>query len=230
MAWTTATPTPAQAAKADRFVALVESKRRDVETALNAGQSAKRCQAWIDANGYGSILPRTWNGAADEEKFTTIARRATLLERYRTGLIGGSLGMRDTPAIAGDLSIVGPMPAPEGAPPVYSLGVIPLLAIVVVGGIVLLAAAITTAIGFYSDTRAEEEQTKRKIADLDAAAAKAGGSVAANWTAFKQANADADGGILGALKGGIGSLVLVALILGGVYVAGKALERKGAAA
>lgn len=226
MPWTTATPTPEQHRKAERFCAAVESARASVERCLNAGKSARDCQAWIAANKYGAILPSTWNGASDEARFTTIARRATLLERYRAGLLAGSLGMRDTPGIVGDLNIVGPVPAPEGSPPVYSLGVIPLLAIVIVGGVVLLAAAITTALGFYASTKKAEEETKRKIADLDLAASKAGGSVAANWKAFKDANAEANGGILGALGKNLGIIAVVGGLIALAIVASKALPQR----
>ncbi len=226
MAWTTATPTSDQQRKAERFCAAVVSARSGVERCLNTGKAARDCQAWITANKYGAILPSTWNGKPDEDKFTTYARRATLLERYRAGLLDGSLAMRDTPGIVGDLNIVGPVPAPEGAPPVYSLGVIPLLAIVIVGGIVLLAAAITTALGFYASCKKAEEETKRKIADLDLAAAKAGGSVAANWDAFKKTNAEANGGILGALGKNLGIIAVIGGLIALAIIGSKAIPQR----
>lgn len=228
---TTRPPTAEETRTAERFVSGVLGNRSTVKRCLDAGAAARDCQAWINSQGLAGVLPSTWRGAPDEDAHATIARRATVLERYAADLqMGGRIYVQNNSAIAGDLNLVIPAPYPEGGPPVYSLGVIPILVIVVGAIVVLIAAAITTSLGFYANVRAKEEETKKRIADLDLAAAKAGGSTAANWKAFKDANAEANGGILGALGKNLGSIAVFGGLIALAIILSKSLpERKAAA-
>jgi hypothetical protein len=216
-------------ARVERFAEIVISNRENVARCLNTGEAAKGCQAWIASQGLGAVLPATF-APSDEAEFQTIARRATLLERYVAEMQGGRLSFRPWPAGSTDFDITTGAPAPEGGPPVFSFGVIPVLVIIVGAVIVLLAAAITTAIGFYADVRRKEEETKRKIADLDLAAAKAGGSTASNWAEYKKTNAEANGGILGALGKNLGTIAIIGGIIAIAIIASKALPQRKAAA
>jgi len=220
-------PTAEQMARVERFAGIVISNRGNVERCLNAGQAARGVQAWRDSQGLGAVLPSTF-AAGDDAEFQTIARRATLLERYVAEMQAGRLSFRPWPA--DEIDITTAAPAPEGGPPVYSFGVIPILAIVVGAVIVLLAGAIATSLGFYANVRAKEEETKKKIADLDLAAAKAGGSTASNWAAYKAANAEANGGILGALGKNLGTIAIIGGLIALAIVASKALPQRKAAA
>ena len=221
-------PTAEQMARVERFAQIVISNRGNVERCLNTGQAARGVQAWIGSQGLTMALPAVFS-AADNEEFETIARRATLLERYVAELIAGRLSFRPWPD-SGEIDITCAAPAPEGGPPVFSFGVIPILAIIVGAVVVLLAAAITTSLGFYANVRKKEEETKQKIGDLDLAAAKAGGSTASNWAAYKAANAEANGGILGALGKNLGTIAIVGGLIALAIVASKALPQRKAAA
>jgi outer membrane murein-binding lipoprotein Lpp len=219
---TTRQPTPGELQKVNRFLRLVKDNRSNVAQCLNTGRAARDVQGWIDSQGLGGVLPRTWNGATDQAEFDNIARRATLLERYAFGLETGSIFFR---VFGDDIEIVIPAPAPEGSPPGYSLGIVPLVIAIVVG-VVLLAGAITTAIGFYMNTRAKEAEERKRIAELDAAAARAGGDVAARWNAYKKDNAAANEGFFGKLGSNLGIVAVVGgiialAIIGSKYASGK---------
>ena len=199
--------TAAEARFADRFVALVQSKRAAIETTLNAGRAALKAQAWIDSNGYTSILPRVANPATDTIAFNAIAKRATLLEQYQAGLVGGSLGFRLN-SRGDDLDVVTDVKS-ETTPAAF--GLVWYIPIGVVA--VLIAAALSVAVGFYESAEKSREETKRKMAELDLSAARAGGDVASRWETYKKEHKDEDGGFLGSLGKG----------LGGVAVAGAAI-------
>lgn len=220
-------PTAEQMERVERFAQIVISNRGNVERCLNAGQAARGVQNWIGSQGLTMALPAVFS-AADVEEFETIARRATLLERYVAELQAGRLSFRPWPVA--EIDITTSAPAPEGGPPVYSFGVLPILAIIVGAVIVLLAGAIATSLGFYANVRKKEEETKQKIADLDLAAAKAGGSTASNWAAYKATNAEANGGILGALGKNLGTIAIVGGLIALAIVASKALPQRKAAA
>lgn len=217
-------PTPNELAKVNEFLRLVKSNRDNVSACLNSGRAVRDAQIWIDSQGaeFTKNFPRAWRGAPDQAEFENIARRATLLERYASGLEGGTLFFR-LDAAGGDIEIV--YPEKEGGPPAFSLGIVPLVIAIVVG-VVLLAGAITTAIAFYMDTRKKESEERRRIAELDAAAAKAGGDVAARWNQYKKDNAKANGGFFDKLGESFGSITviggLVALaIIGSKWDAGR---------
>lgn len=216
---TTREPTAAEARLATRFTDLVKSKRAAITRCLNTGQAAADAQRWIDSHGYGGILPRVWNDASDRPTFETIARRATVLEKYVTGLEARSVYFQPT-TDGRDIDIVSPVAASQEEWPTYSLGILPLIIVGVV--IVLVAAAIATAIGFYESAKKSEEETKRRLADLDLAAAKAGGSVASNWKQYKADNAKANGGILGALGENMGTIAIGGVLIALVIIFSKA--------
>jgi len=117
---------------------------------------------------------------------------------------------------------IAPVASPEQYPaPVFSLGFLPL--VIVIGVVVVfLAAAITTAIGFYEDSKKQEDATKKRIAELDAEAAKAGGDVAARWKQYKSDNAKANGGILASLGENMGTIAVVGGLIALAIIASKA--------
>jgi hypothetical protein len=201
-------PTTTELAKVTRFFREVYGNRQRVIDCLNAGRAARSSQVWIDSQGLGVALPRVWNDAIDGPRFANIARRATLLERYVAGLEMRHFYFRLT-ADGSDIEIATDATSKkENVPPAYSFGIVPLVIALVVG-VVLLAGAITTAIAFYMDTRKTEAETKKRIAELDAAAAKAGGDVAARWNAYKKDNAAENDGFFGKLGSNLGILAVV---------------------
>jgi hypothetical protein len=219
-------PTAAELAKVRQFIAKVHEARPLVERALNCGRAMRRAQAWIDARGYGAILPRVWTPATDGAYFEQMAFRATLLERYAYGLETNELFFRLTPD-GNDIEIVSP--PGESVPPAYALGN-PLIIVAIVAG-VLIVAAIAVAIGMIVDYFKTESLTKKKIAELDSAAAKAGGDVAKNWKAYKDQNAAADGSILAELKPVLSTVAIVGGLIALAVIGSKVLpQRKGAAA
>jgi hypothetical protein len=190
---------------ADRFISLVQSKRAAIEATLNTGRAARKAQTWIDANGYRAALPVV-STAVDLVGFNKIAQRATLLEQYQAGLVGRSLGFRLT-ASGSDLDVLSETKT-ESTPPAFGI-----IWYIPIGAAVLIAAALSVAVSFYESAEKSREETKRRMAELDLAAAKAGGDVASRWETYKKDHKDEDGGFLGSLGKG----------LGGVAVAGAAI-------
>ena len=218
-------PTAAELAKVRQFIAKVHEARPLVVRALDSGRACRRAQAWIDARGYGAILPRVWNPVPDTARMEQLAFRATLLERYAYGLEVQDLFFRLTPD-GNDIEILA-TPG-ESVPPAYALGN-PLIIVAIVAG-VLIVAAIAVAIGMIVDYFKTESLNKKAIADLDAAAAKAGGAVAANWKAYKDQNAAADGSFLAELKPVLGTVAIVGGLIALAIIASKVLPQRKAAA
>lgn len=219
-------PTAYELAKVREFIDTVHKARPLVERALNCGRALRRAQAWIDARGYGAILPRVWTPAPDSAYFERLAFRATLLERYAYGLETNELFFRLTPD-GKDIEIV--TPPGESVPPAYALGIAPLVVVALVAG-VLIVAAIAVAIAMIADYFKTESLTKKKIAELDSAAAKAGGAVAANWKAYKDQNAAADGSILAELKPVLSTVAIVGGLIALAVIGSKVLPQRKAAA
>jgi len=197
---------------ADRFVSLVQSKHAAIESTLNAGRAAFKAQTWIRANGYSKILPVV-STTMDFVDFNMIAKRATLLEQYQAGLVGGSLGFRLT-ASGNDLDIVTDTKT-ESTPAAF--GVVWYIPVGVVA--VLIASALSVAVSFYESAEKAREETKRRMAELDLAAAKSGGDVASRWEKYKEEHKDEDGGFLHDLKSGVSMVLLagLALVLFGLF-------------
>ena len=200
-------PTPNELEKVKRFFGVVYSNRQRVIDCLNAGRAARSSQKWIDSQGLHGSFPLVWDDAFDSPRFATIARRATLLETYVSELEMRRLVFRLT-SDGSDIEIVSEGAPKEKTPPAFSFGIVPLVIAIVVG-VVLLAGAITTAIAFYTNMRKTEADTKKRIAELDAAAARAGGDVAARWNAYKKDNAAENDGFFGKLGSNLGIIAVV---------------------
>jgi hypothetical protein len=167
-----------------------------------------------------------WTPGTDTPYFEQMAFRATLLERYAYGLEVQDLFFRLTPD-GKDIEICA-TPG-ESVPPSYALGN-PLIIVAIVAG-VLIVAAIAVAIGMIVDYFKTDSVNKKAIADLDFAASKAGGAVAANWKAYKEQNAANDGSFLAALKPAIGTIAIVGGLIALAVIGSKVLpQRKGSAA
>jgi len=217
-------PTPYELEKVKRFFGVVYSNRQRAIDCLNAGRAARSAQKWIDSQGLHGSFPLVWDDAFDSPRFATIARRATLLETYVSELEMRRLVFRLT-ADGSDIEIVSESAPKEKTPPAFSFGIVPLVIAIVVG-VVLLAGAITTAIAFYTNMRKTEADTKKRIAELDAAAARAGGDVASRWNAYKKDNAAENDGFFGKLGSNLGIIAVVGgiialAIIGSKYASGK---------
>jgi hypothetical protein len=207
--------TPAEAKPVSRFVELVRSKRRMISRVLEGGNALWDCQQWLNSNGlsYGPVFVDSTDG----KRLQAIGARASKLEDYASGLETQKLFFRPN-ADNTEISIFAPLLA-ESAPvwENVSLGLVPL--IIVVAGIVLVAAAITTAIAFYMDAEKEETIYKKRALDLDAWALKQDPATVAAWKQFKEQNRKANPSFWEGLQDTLGgflpfaAIALVAMVL-----------------
>ena len=199
-------PSSAEARPAVRFLALVRSKRRLISRVLEAGKALWDCQQWIASRGlsYGPVLVDQVDGA----RLQAIGSRATKLEDYASGLESQKLYFRPN-ADNTEISIFAPLLS-ESAPVWEGLGLVPL--IIVVAGIVLVAAAITTAIAFYMDAEKEETIYKKRALDLDKWALQQDPATKAAWKEFKEQNRKANPSFWEGLQDTLGGFLPFAAI------------------
>lgn len=200
--------TPAEAKPVYRFVALVRGKRKLITRTLEGGKALWDCQQWLNSRGlsYGPVFV----DATDGKRLQIIGARASKLEEYASGLETQKLFFRPN-ADNTEISIYAPLlsesaPVWEG----FSLGLVPL--IIVVAGIVLVAAAITTAIAFYMDAEKEETIYKKRALDLDAWALKQDPGTVAAWKQFKEQNRKANPSFWEGLQDTLGGFLPFAAI------------------
>jgi len=191
-----------------RFVELVRSKRAMIARVLEGGKALWDCQQWLNSRGlsYGPVF----SDSTDGKRLQAIGARATKLEDYASGLETQKLYFRPN-ADNTEISVFAPLlsesaPVWEG----FSLGLVPL--IIVVAGIVLVAAAITTAIAFYMDAEKEETIYKKRALDLDKWALQQDPSTQAAWKAFKEQNRKANPSFWEGLQDTLGGFLPFAAI------------------
>lgn len=196
---------------ADRFCAMVINNRGTVTRALAAGGAAAAAQEWINARGI--PFPGVVFSPGEREDFEALARRATTLENYVSALQSRRYFFRCNDSLT-DLDILAPLGTGDENPPEYfqGLGIVPL--IIVVAGIVLVSAAISVAVSFYSDARGKEANKIKRVSELDHWAAKQGGQIAKDWAAFKNQNKAANPSFWDSLSGAFGSAIPFLLIAG----------------
>lgn len=219
-------PTSAEARPALRFIDLVRSKRKLITRALEGGKALWDCQQWLNARGlsYGPVFV----DATDGRRLQAIGARASRLEEYASGLETQKLYFRPNTDNT-EISIFAPLlsesaPVWEGV----SLGLIPL--IIVVAGIVLVAAAITTAIAFYTDAQKEETIYKKRALDLDKWALQQDPATKAAWQTFKEQNRKQNPSFWEGLQDTLGSFLPFAAIALVFAFAMKSRSSKGEAA
>lgn len=201
-------PSSAEARPALRFLELVRSKRKMIARVLEGGKALWDCQQWLNSRGlsYGPVFIDSTDG----KRLQVIAARATKLEDYASGLETQKLYFRPN-ADNTEISIFAPLlsesaPVWEG----FSLGLVPL--IIVVAGIVLLAAAITTAIAFYMDAEKEETIYMKRALELDKWALQQDPATKAAWKTFKDQNRKANPSFWEGLQGTLGGFLPFAAI------------------
>lgn len=204
--------TPEEARPALRFCELVKGKRDLVSRALSAARAAANAQNWVVNNSIGYTGP-LFNDE-DAKKIQLLAERANKLEAYAAGLESQKLFFRPN-ATNSDLNIYRAQES-SSSPDAWAgvaLGIVPL--IIVVAGVVLVAAAISVAIGFYMSAEEEETLYKKRVIELDKWAAGQDDATRAAWEAFKKENGKQDPGFWNGLTGALGSIVpLIAIGLG----------------
>lgn len=200
--------TPAEAAPVYRFISLVRSKRKMVSRVLEGGKALWDCQQWLNSRGlsYGPVFV----DATDGKRLQVLGARASKLEEYASGLETQKLFFRPN-AENTEISIFAPLLSEsahvwEG----ISLGLVPL--IIVVAGIVLVAAALTTAIAFYMDAEKEETIYKKRALELDKWALQQDPATKAAWAKFKTENRKANPSFWEGLQDTLGGFLPFAAI------------------
>lgn len=210
-----------------RFISLVKSKRDLISRALSAAKAASDCQNWCVNNGIGYTGPLF--GAEDSLKVQLLAARATKLEAYAAGLESQKLFFRPN-ATNTDINIMAATMG-EATPEAWagiSLGILPL--IIIVAGVVLLAAAIAVAIGFYTSAAEEETLYKKRVIELDKWAAGQDASTRSAWEKFKGQNKAENAGFWEGLTGGLKGILAILLVGLGAWAISKLPARKSEAA
>ncbi|MEN6607801.1 MAG: hypothetical protein ABFD60_11195 [Bryobacteraceae bacterium] len=179
--------TAKEQALVESFCARVHRERANIDRALQTGNAAVDCQAWIKTNAipYPGVV---FDSGTDGVTFKEIAAKATRLELYAAGYETGKLCMRPN-ASGTDFAVM--VPLNTAGPDLWEgvgLGAFPVVLVIVVAGVVLVAAAISVCTSFYATALTAQANKQKQIALLDAWALKQGGSTAASWQDFKKVN------------------------------------------
>ena len=178
-------PTDAERAVFERFKQQVIKSRVQIQRTLIAGSICRDLQAAIDK--YMIFYGPVWTKAETVE-MENLARRASTLERYVTGLESGALVFR---VADGDLIVLSDLAKaqrPEGYEWQEYAG-LGFLAYALIAGFVLVAAAYAVSVGLETSAKKAETDYRKRLLDADKWASSVGGDTALMWNKFRQNSA-----------------------------------------